>query len=52
MLQRIVSSDHDRHNFVIPYAEFHLGKTYFQGYGVAESEEKAEKYNRCYQIIQ
>ena len=43
MLLRITSNEKDSHSFVIPYAEFHLGKAFFQGYGVPESEEKAER---------
>ena len=42
MLQ-VVSKGKDPHNFVIPYAEFHLGKAFFQGYGVQKSEEQAER---------
>ena len=43
MLLRITSKENDPHSFVIPYAEFHLGKAFFQGYGVPQSEENAER---------
>jgi hypothetical protein len=43
MLLKITSKEKDPHNFVIPYAEFLLGKAFFQGYGVRQSEEKAER---------
>lgn len=43
MLIQITSKEKDPHSFVIPYAEFHLGKAFFQGYGVPQSEGKAER---------
>ncbi len=43
MMLEITSKEKDPHSFVIPYAEFHLGKAFFQGYGVPQSEEKAER---------
>lgn len=43
MLLDITSKEKDPHSFVIPYAEFHIGKAFFQGYGVQQSEEKAER---------
>jgi hypothetical protein len=42
MMYRIASIDNDPHGYIIPYAEFHVGKALFQGYGVRESEEQAE----------
>jgi len=43
MLLEITSKEQDSHSFVIPYAEFHIGKAFFQGYGVPRSDEKAER---------
>jgi hypothetical protein len=43
MMLEITSKEKDPHSFVIPYAEFHLGKAFFQGYGASQSEENAEK---------
>lgn len=43
MMHRIATTEKDSHGFVIPYAEFHVGKAYFQGYGVPESEAQAER---------
>ncbi|CAF0842734.1 unnamed protein product [Rotaria sordida] len=44
MMLQITLKEKDPHNFVIPYAEFHLGKAFFQGYGVQQSDEKAENW--------
>jgi hypothetical protein len=44
MLLEITSKEKDPYNFVIPYAEFHIGKAFFQGYGVPKSLEKAERF--------
>ena len=43
MMHRIATTEKDQHGFVIPYAEFHIGKAYFQGYGVPESEAQAQR---------
>ena len=43
MLLEITSKENDPHGFVIPYAQFHIGKAFYQGYGVPKSEEKAER---------
>ena len=43
MMLEITSKEKDPHIFLVPYAEFHLGKAFFQGYGVHESEEQAER---------
>jgi TPR repeat protein len=43
MLIEITTKEKDLYSFVIPYAEFHLGKAFFQGYGVPQSDEKAER---------
>ncbi len=40
----ITSKEKDPHSFVIPYAGFHIGKAFFQGYGVPQSLEKAERF--------
>ncbi|CAF3755677.1 unnamed protein product [Rotaria socialis] len=44
MMLEITSKEKDPHSFLIPYAEFHLGKAFFQGYGVEQSDEKAESW--------
>jgi hypothetical protein len=44
MMLEITSKEKDPHSFVIPYAEFHIGKAFFQGYGVPQSLEKAERF--------
>ncbi|CAF0728077.1 unnamed protein product [Adineta steineri] len=44
MMVEISTKGKDPHCFVVPYAEFHIGKAYFQGYGVGHSEEKAERW--------
>ena len=43
MMHQIALTGKNPHSFVVPYAEFHLGKAFFQGYGVRESEDEAEK---------
>ena len=43
MMLQITTKEKDPNSFVIPYAEFHIGKAFFQGYGVPHSEEKAER---------
>lgn len=48
MLIEITTKEKDPHNFVIPYAEFHLGKAFFQGYGVPQSEQQAERLYQYY----
>lgn len=44
MLLEITTKEKDPHSFVIPYAQFHIGKAFFQGHGVPQSEEKAERF--------
>lgn len=44
MLLEITTKENDSHSFVIPYAQFHIGKAFFQGHGVPQSEEQAERF--------
>ncbi|CAF1065279.1 unnamed protein product [Adineta ricciae] len=43
MMVEIAAKGKDPNCFVVPYAEFHIGKAFFQGFGVAHSEDKAEQ---------
>ncbi|CAF1322352.1 unnamed protein product [Adineta ricciae] len=44
MMIEISAKGKDPNCFVVPYAEFHIGKAFFQGFGVAHSEDKAEQW--------
>lgn len=50
-MYHVANKEKDPHDFVIPYAQFHLGKAHFQGYGVDESEEEAERYS-SYRLLE
>ena len=43
MMHRVATTEKDPHAYVIPFAQFHIGKAHFQGHGATESEEQAER---------